>query len=355
MRHARTKRRLLVIAMAATIALAAAPATAGAQEIPDYDFASATFGLSTAPDGSLLVADLGAGIVELRKGQGSLVAPLPGISDMDAIGRSSLFAIGLIGDWGFYLVRGGQATRIADLLEFEAAVNPDGGTGEEGIDSNPFDVEALDGSTALIADAGANALLVADRAGTIDWVATLPVEVVSTANIKSLAGCPTPVPGTEFVCGLPAAMPTQAVATSVAIGPDGAYYVGELKGFPAPTGVSKIWRIEPGTRHAACGTSPACTVVADSFTSIVDLSFGPDGTLYVTEIDENSWAPVEPEFPPGLPAAGGTVNACTFADWSCSEVATGLTIPMATAIGKDGTVYVLTEGLLPSAKVIALP
>ena len=71
----------------------------------------------------------------------------------------------------------------------------------------------------------------------------------------------------------------------------------------------------------------------------------------MTEIDEASWAAVE--F--GVGAQGGTVNACTPTPWSCSVLATGLTIPIATTVGKDGTVYALTEALLPSAKVIALP
>jgi sugar lactone lactonase YvrE len=146
--------------------------------------------------------------------------------------------------------------------------------------------------------------------------------------------------------------PSEAVATSIAIGPDGAYYVGELKGFPAPTGESRVWRIEPGTRHAECGTSPACSVVADGFTSIVDLAFGPDGTLYVVELDEATWAAVE--F--GLGSLGGTVNACDVASGSCSEVAAGLPIPMAAAVDRDGVVYTAILALVPgSAQVIALP
>ena len=56
---------------------------------------------------------------------------------------------------------------------------------------------------------------------------------------------------------------------------------------------------------------------------IVDLTFGPDGTLYVVEIDEASWAAVE--F--GVGALGGTVNACNPTTWTCSQVATGLPIP----------------------------
>src|SRR5687767_8605243 len=64
-----------------------------ATAVAPYEFATPIFGLATAPDGSLLVADAGAGIVELRHGMGSLVAELPGVTDMAPIGRGSMFAI----------------------------------------------------------------------------------------------------------------------------------------------------------------------------------------------------------------------------------------------------------------------
>jgi hypothetical protein len=157
---------------------------------------------------------------------------------------------------------------------------------------------------------------------------------------------------------LPDEQPAQAVATSVAVGPDGAYYVSELKGFPFPLGESKVWRIEPGTLHADCGSSPACTVVADGFTSIVDLNFGPDGTLYVVEIDEASALAVELEAFFGIPglAQGGTVNACDLSAGSCSVLATGLPIPLAVAVDKTGQVYAAVAALIPgAAQVITLP
>lgn len=72
-----------------------------AEELPDaYEFAAPVFGLTAAPDGSLLVADAGAGIVELRNGEGSLVAELPGVSDMAAIGRGSMVAVTGLGGCG---------------------------------------------------------------------------------------------------------------------------------------------------------------------------------------------------------------------------------------------------------------
>jgi len=319
-------------------------ASAGVAGPPSYPFI-AVFGLAAAPDGSLLVADAGAGIVELRKQEGSLIAALPGVSDITPIGRGDMFAITGGGDdpsaRKLFRVSRGSIRQIADLGAFEASVNPDGGV----IDSNPFGVALLHGGEVLIADAGGNDLLIADEKGNVDWVATLPDELVSTANVKQLFGCPA---GPPNICGLPPIIPAQAVATSVAIGPDGAYYVGELKGFPAPTGASKIWRIEPGTRHAKCGTSSACRVVAEGFTSIVDLAFGPDGTLYVVEIDEASWFAVEV-----LPAkkVGGTINACV-PSGSCSVVATGLPVPIAATVDR-GQLFALINAL-EGATVVTL-
>ena len=351
-------RRLFVVFLVGGLSLVlTGPAATIANAVPTYDLATPVFGLAAAPDGSLLVADYGAGIVELRKGEGTLITELPMVTDVAPIGRGNMFAItgggGAEMGWALYRVSRGGVRQIANLSAFETNFNPDGGED----DSNPFDVAALPDGMALVADAGGNDLLIVDSEGHVDWVATLPEQLVSTANAKNLVGCPTPPPGLGFVCGLPAMIPAQAVATSVAVGPDGAYYMGELKGFPGPIGASRVWRIEPGARHAECGTSPACTVVADGFTSIVDLTFGPDGTLYVVEIDEASFLAVElAGF--GLPGLtlGGTVNACDSSTWTCAEAATELPIPIATAIDRDGTVYAAIFALVPgAAQVIALP
>lgn len=311
-----------------------------------YSFAGPIFGLSAAPDGSLLAADAAAGVVSLRKGAGSLMAGLPGVSDVAAIGVGDAFAITGGPDAKLYRVSNGKVRMLADLGAFEAAVNPDAPE----INPNPFDVEALSGGKALVADAGGNDLLIVDQKGKIDWVATLPEEEVSTEHIKSLVGCPNPLPGLEFFCGLPPMMPAQAVATSVAVGPDGAYYVGELKGFPGALNTSRVWRIEPGTLHAECGVSPACSVVASGFTSIVDLAFGPDGTLYVTEYDEASFMAIEL----GVGMQGGTVNACKLGG-GCSVLAGGLMMPIGVAVTKTGQVYAAIMNLTPGAQVVMLP
>ncbi|MBU2669268.1 ScyD/ScyE family protein [Actinoplanes bogorensis] len=75
--------------------------------------------------------------------------------------------------------------------------------------------------------------------------------------------------------GAPVRMPP--VPSAVTRGPDGAFYVGELTGFPFPPGRARVWRVVPGR--------PA-EVFAGGFTAVVDLAWGPDG-LYVLEIARN--------------------------------------------------------------------
>ncbi len=60
-----------------------------------------------------------------------------------------------------------------------------------------------------------------------------------------------------------------SVPTPVVLGRDGAFYVGELTGFPFPVGGARIYRVVPG--HAP-------QVFADSFTSVIDIAFARDGT-----------------------------------------------------------------------------
>lgn len=322
------------------------------------DGLSAVFGLATAPNGDLLAADGAAGVVPIRRGRLGRAIPVPGATrDVSPIGRSSMWVVtgAASEDGGFdsgqalRRVSAGRSRTIANLFEFEARFNPAGGS----IDSNPFDVEAIGGTGALVADAGGNDLLRVDNRGAIEVLAVFPDELVSTENIKSLVGCPTPPPPLAFVCGLPPVMPAQAVPTSIAIGPDGSIYVGELKGFPAPTGQSNIWRVAPNASWAQCGSSPACSkVFAGGFTSIIDMAFGPDGNLYVAELDEASWLALEGF---GAPL-GGSISACDVPAGTCQEVAAGIPILTAITFGKDGVLWATRNALIPgAAEVVAIP
>jgi hypothetical protein len=299
------------LAIAAVVALITPMTAAAAPARGSVDFATPLFGLGLKR-GELFVADAGQGVVRYdpRTGQGSLVAELPGVTDVAPFMVGRMHATTGAPDNKLYRIRGSAVREVADLGAFEANVNPDGGA----VDSNPFKVAALPGRRALVADAAANALLIVSRSGKVDWVATLPQQLVSTSNLKRLVECPDPLPGWEFACDLPRRIPAEPVATSIAVGPDGAYYVGELKGFPAPRNRSRIWRIEPGTLHAECGSSPDCSVVARGFTSIVDLGFTREGDLIVSEIDRASWLAVEPDI---NKATFGWVSVCDLGSWNC--------------------------------------
>jgi hypothetical protein len=154
------------------------------------------------------------------------------------------------------LVIGGAPVNVADIGGFEASSNPDAGLP----DTNPYGLHAT-ASGFVVADAGGNALLNVTPAGTI-----------STNSV--FAARPNPLP-----FGPPA---FQAVPTSVATGPDGALYVGQLTGFPFPEGAANIYRIDPVTG--------AQTIAASNFTNIIDLAFGPDGDMYVLQITSNGLA-----------------------------------------------------------------
>jgi hypothetical protein len=149
---------------------------------------------------------------------------------------------------------------VADIGEYETAANPDGGA----FDSNPNSVFATIGGE-VVADAGGNALLWVSWTRKVSTLATFPDRMVDAPPFLGLP------PGTQI--------PMQAVPTSVVRGPDGAFYVGQLTGFPFPVGGANVYRIVPGK---------APQVFASGFTNIIDIAFGPHGRLYVLEIAHNS-------------------------------------------------------------------
>lgn len=322
------------------------------------------FGVDTARDGSLLVADYFRGVVRVGPTGATLHADLPEVQDVTPARRGErdddgdddggrrrvgpLWAVTAGADptvssnQALWRIEGGEAELVADLFAFEQAKNPH----PEAVDSNPFDVETLGGERALVADAGGNTLLRVNEDGDIRLVAVLPDEEVSTANAERILGV-------DF----PPTLPAQAVATSVAIGPDGAYYVGELKGFPAPIGESRVLRIERDARNARCGESPKCKVVLDGLTSIVDLRFGPDGKLYVAQIEDTSWFAVELVVFEGVPLTlvGGSVHRCDVNTGACSAVVTGKPILTSITFRRDGSLWGAINALYPGqADVVQL-
>lgn len=195
--------------------------------------------------------------------------------------------------------RGWSAPRpVADIAAYQAT-DPDPDD-QEGFpeDSNPFGLAALRDGTVLVADAAGNDLLRVWPDGHIRTVARLaPRRVEVPAGLPDVPpeeGGPLPPAGTPILA--------EAVATSVTVGADGAWYVGELRGFPATPGTSQVWRVRPGTTNATCDPEHPrrgpCRRHADGLTSIIDLAADRHGVLAL-ELSKASWL----AFELGLPGA----------------------------------------------------
>lgn len=313
-------------------------------------FAGPLFDLATAPNNDILVADATQGITDIF---GNVEVVLPGVTSVDLVGRGNMWATtGPIGEptedngQALYRVFKNRTEMVVNLFAFEAAHNPDG----TDVDSNPFSVLALNANTALVVDAGGNDLLRIDNKGKVEVMAIFPVEPESTQDLKDLAGCPASQAG---FCNLPPTLPTQPVPTAVVKGPDGYFYVGELKGFPGPLGVSSIWRISPDATNAVCGSDPDCVKVFDGgFTSIIDMAFDKNGILYVAEMDVNGWFAVEVF----EQVAGGVIKACDPQTLECVVVASDIPLLTAITFDKDGRLYATRNSLIPGlAEVVEIP
>jgi len=183
---------------------------------------------------------------------------------------------------------------IADISDYEAKANPAGGI----IDTNPFGILA-EPSSRVITDAGGNDLLRIEANGKISTIATFPSRPARS---------------------------TDAVPTGFTVGPDGAYYVGELTGAPFTAGAARVYRVVPGS---------APQVVLEGFKAILDLSFGPDGSLFVVEF---SAGPAS-----GLAAAGRLIRVRP--NGTREVVLDGLDHPTSVLVDPDdGTIYVTNRG-----------
>lgn len=207
---------------------------------------------------------------------------------------------------------------LASIADHEWATNP-----VSNPDSNPVSV-AGDGSGYLVADAGGNTLVHVSSTGDMETIASFPSTDVPTPNDPN------------------AQMPMQFVPTAAAHGPDGAWYVSQLTGFPFPQGGSTIWRVVPGQTPQPYATG---------LTNVTDLAFAEDGTLYAVELSTLGLTnPAAPAGPPQgalvkIPPLGGAP----------STVVDGLTAPYGVAI--DGTdAFVTTGSVLPGGgAVIRIP
>ena len=156
-------------------------------------------------------------------------------------------------------------------------------------------------------DAGANDLLRVSASGQVSLIATFP----------SAKSCPPPP------------IEPQSVPTSVVRGPDHAYYVSELTGFPFCEGGARIWKVKNGQ----------VSVYASGLTNVTDLAFGAHGELYAVELAQNGLQNGPIGALVKIPRGGGDEH---------EVVAAGLFAPYGIAL-RGSSAYVTTGSILPAA------
>jgi sugar lactone lactonase YvrE len=122
-----------------------------------------------------------------------------------------------------------------------------------------------------------------------------------------------------------------SVPTSIALGPDGNYYVGEFggEGDGPINGQSRVFKVTP---------EGDVSVFAEGFTAVTGVAFGPDGALYVTQWSDD----LSVEQP-----SGSVVRVA--GDGSRTSFGQGeLFFPSGAAFGADGALYVSNWSILPA-------
>ncbi len=212
-----------------------------------------------------------------------------------------------------------EKTRVVDIAAF-AAAHPQSASslgtipGETPYDSDPYDVVAYRGGW-VVADAGANDLLYVSATGRISMLARFPA--VAEQLPAGVLGNPTPI-----------TVEAQAVPTSVAIGPDGALYVGLLRGVPSDPGTAYIYRVVPGYQPV---------IWARGLTSVTAIAFDRQGRLLATEFNTGGLLS-----PPTVP--GALVRISDNGQTVTTLPVPGLYQPTGLAVSADGTVYVSNYG-----------
>ena len=197
----------------------------------------------------------------------------------------------------------GRLSRVANMKPLECRANPDG----TDRNPNPYGVLALGNGHVVVADAGGNTLI--DVQGRRAKLLTV---------LRGVGG-------------------RQSVPTSLALGPDGAIYVGELVG-SGKKGGARVLRVVPGSKP---------TVFRTGFTNITGVAFGPDGSLYVTQYANAAGESQNP--------AGSVIKVSPDGATRTVLGRGSLFFPQGAAVDATGAVYVSNWSILPGKAAPAGP
>ncbi len=156
---------------------------------------------------------------------------------------------------------------VADLADFEGAHDPD----QQGPDSNPTGL-SLTWRGVAVTDSGGNTLIGLGKGGPA---------ALAVFDSPGTATAPFP-PFPEIAM--------QSVPTSVVQGPDKAWYVSELTGFPFAPGASRIHRIARDGTH---------TIYATGLTNVTDLAWYGRHLYAVQLANDGLLSAPEDELPTG--------------------------------------------------------
>jgi len=237
--------------------------------------------LRVAPDGTQteLLTGLPVTSVEVAPGEVETVGISSAISDG---GTRYYYVVGESTDPGFSALyraeAGGTPILIADLGGYEETNNTDGDVdlaGDPELLSNPYDLVLDANGNVFVTDSGANAVLRVDgQTNTITPFAIFP-------NREN------PL----FAGGAGIGGPTMdQVPTGITLGPDGAFYVSTLTGFPFPTGAARVYRLDDGNADGDALDDGESTVFFEGLTTATDLVFEANGDLLVSQFSTNMLA-----------------------------------------------------------------
>jgi hypothetical protein len=215
--------------------------------------------------------------------------------------------------------RSNGAPRLeGDLVVYEQEVNPHPAIN----DSDPYGLHT-DNRGTFVADAAGNDLLLVKPNGDIQTLAVFETRQITLPD------------GTVDTI--------ESVPTTVVKGPDGAYYIGELSGFPYYKGAARVWRMTPGNNP---------TLYAEGFTAIADITFDDRGRLVVLEMAKEGLFALTP----GQDIVTGRLVRVEHNGTRTDLATTGLENPGGVAYAGGGTYYVTnrTTGVGDTGQLLRL-